>query len=35
MGNISSPSPGPPASRSRRRGSPSPLGEGFLTEVLC
>ena len=34
MGNGTSPSPGPPASPKRPRGSPSPQGEGFLTEIL-
>jgi len=34
MGNISSPSPGPPASRTRPRGPLSPQGEGFVTEIL-
>jgi hypothetical protein len=35
MGNITSPSPGPRSSRKCRRGSTSPQGEGFLTEILC
>jgi len=35
MGNITSPSPGPPASRARPRGPLSEQGEGFLTEILC
>ena len=34
MGNISSPSPGPRASRTRPRGPLSPQGEGFVTEIL-
>ena len=34
VGNITSPSPGPPASRARRRGSPAPQGEGIVTEIL-
>ena len=34
IGNITSPSPGPPASRTRPLGSPSPQGEGFLAEIL-
>ncbi len=34
MGNITSPSPGPPASRTRPRGSSSPQRNGFLTEIL-
>jgi len=34
VGNITSPSPGLPASRTRPRGSPSPQEEGFLTEIL-
>jgi len=34
MGNVTSPSPGPRAARKCRRGSTSPQGEGFLTEIL-
>jgi hypothetical protein len=34
IGNITSPSPGPPAARKRPRGSPSPQREGFLTGIL-
>ena len=35
VGNITSPSPGPRASRTRPRGPLSAQGEGFLTEILC
>jgi hypothetical protein len=35
VGNISSPLPGPRASRTRPRGSPFPQGKGFVTEMLC